>query len=157
MPSSRLCVNRCLQWFVFDLFTHTNDETHHLLRHTQQYDAIQLKKELEKVQADNKEKRAEYKRQLEKVQTECERAQKRQRKLEKEKEELKKKVQAADADNFAAYCTESPAVTPHMTPLMTAMAVPGSAAMTAVDSPRRGRSNSMSVSKPKSTLSQFII
>lgn len=132
----------------------TENSNTHTNIHKQQYDAIQLKKELEKVQAENEEQRTEYKRKLHEEKAGAERARKKQRRLEKEKDDLEKQVQAANADNFATFVTESPAGTPRMTPLTPAVAaVPTGTA--ALSSPLRMRSQSTSM--PKSTLSQFII
>ena len=112
------------------------------------------------MQAENEEQRAEYKRKLSEEKAAGERARKKQRRLEKEKEDLEKKVQSANADNFAAFCTESPAGTPRMTPLTPAAVAATTAGTPALGSPLRFRSMSVSTgphAKPKSTLSQFII
>lgn len=137
-----------------------SSHTHTHTPSSQQYDAIQLKKELEKVQAENEEQRAEYKRKLGEEKAAGERARKKQRRLEKEKEDLEKKVQSANADNFAAFCTESPAGTPRMTPLTPAAVAATATGTPALGSPLRFRSMSVSTgphAKSKSTLSQFII
>ena len=129
--------------------------------HPQQYDAIQMKKDLERLRAANEEQRTQYKRRLAEEKEKTESARKRQRKLEEQNEELKKRLESADKPNFANFCTKNQPGTPRAMMMSPATKAAVQESATVVSSPLRSRSNSLNPStipdaKLMSTLSQFI-
>jgi len=123
-------------------------------------DADHLKKELEVIRQEIEKARDEFEQQLAEEKSQFESAQKRRRLLEKENADLKKRLRTADAENFEAFCSDTPNATPGTKPLNPTGAAAASSSMTTGG--RHMRSGSLSVSAPSASakssnvLSQFV-
>lgn len=115
----------------------------------QKYDLIELKHQLEEQRAHNVAKRAHYKRKIARERKAAALLQRRRQRLQQEHQELLAQLQAANADNLAAFCCASPAAAAPSVVAAPSMA----AAATGMGTPLRLRSCSVNTS---AALSQFV-